>query len=196
MPQKVLIGVWVAWIVSWWVVALWTDRVTKRLDARTEVLYRLPTLVAVLLLFGVVRWSGDVVWLRTPRHPGIAWMLVGLTIAGLAFTWWARIHLGRLWSVTVTRKKDHRVVNTGPYRLVRHPIYTGILFAALASTCMRGTLLAAIGYVVLVISFYIKARIEERFLRSELGRDAYDTYARQTPMLVPFLGKTITVAHV
>lgn len=188
MPQKVLISVWVVWLISWWVAAFWTDRVAKRLDASVELVYRLPTLVAVLLLFGVVRWSADPVWLRTARHPGLAWTLVGLTIAGLAFTWWARIHLGRLWSATVTRKKDHHIIDTGPYRLVRHPIYTGILFAALASACMRGTVLPMIGYVVLAVSFYIKARIEERFLRAELGHDAYDAYARRTPMLVPFLG--------
>lgn len=177
-----------AWFASWWIVAFWSDRTTKRLGATTELLYRVPTLVAVLLLFGAVKWSGDPVWLRAPRHPDIAWTLVGLTIAGFAFTWWARIHLGRLWSATVTRKKDHRVVDTGPYRLVRHPIYTGILLAALASACMRGTLLAATGFVVLVVSFYIKARLEERFLRRELGHDAYDAYARRTPMLMPFVG--------
>ena len=196
MPQKILNWVWGAWFVSWWVVAFWSDRVARRLNASTELLYRLPTLVAVVLLFGGVKWSGDLVWLRTPRHPGIAWTLVGLTIAGLAFTWWARIHLGRLWSATVTRKEDHRVVDTGPYRLVRHPIYTGILFAAVASACMRGTLLPAIGFVVLAISFYIKARLEERFLRAELGHDAYDGYARRTPMLVPFLGVRETSARV
>jgi len=196
MPQNILPWVWVAWLASWWVVAFWSDRAAKRLDAKAELLYRLPTLVAVLLLFGVVRWSGDPVWLRTPRHPGIAWTLIGLTIAGLAFTWWARIHLGRLWSATVTRKKDHHIVDTGPYRLVRHPIYTGILLAAFASACMRGTMLAAIGFLVLVISFYIKARIEERFLRAELGHDAYDAYARRTPMLVPFVGRSRASASV
>lgn len=188
--------VWAAWVASWWASAFWSDRAAKRLKASSEFLYRGLTIVAVLLLFGTVRWSGDLVWLPSFRHPALAWTLVGITIAGLAFTWWARIHLGRLWSATVGRKKDHRVVDTGPYHLVRHPIYTGILLAALASACMRGTLISATGFVVLVIAFYIKARLEEGFLRAELGHDAYEAYARRTPMLVPFAKQTRASTHV
>ena len=59
-------------------------------------------------------------------HDG-AVVLALLTIPGFLFAWWARLHLGRLWSGTVTRKADHRIVDTGPYAIVRHPIYTGLL---------------------------------------------------------------------
>jgi protein-S-isoprenylcysteine O-methyltransferase Ste14 len=60
-------------------------------------------------------------------------LLVGATVSGFAFSWWARIVLGRLWSSGVTRKTDHRIVTTGPYKVVRHPIYSGIIIAVLAS---------------------------------------------------------------
>jgi protein-S-isoprenylcysteine O-methyltransferase Ste14 len=115
------------------------------------------------------------------------WILVALTAAGLLFTWWARIQLGRLWSDWVVKKAGHHVVDTGPYRLVRHPIYSGLIFAAFATAIEKGTSFALLGVAFLTLAFYRKARREERFLRAELGENAYDAYARKTAMLVPFV---------
>ena len=108
-----------------------------------------------------------------------------LTVAGFLFCWWARLHLGRLWSGSITLKSDHRVVDTGPYRLVRHPIYTGLIMAALGMALEKATLLAFGGLALLVVGLWLKARFEEGFLRAELGRQAYDAYAARTPMLLP-----------
>jgi protein-S-isoprenylcysteine O-methyltransferase Ste14 len=113
------------------------------------------------------------------------WVLVAIAVAGFAFTWWARFHLGRLWSSSVSRKADHRIVDTGPYGIVRHPIYTGIIVASAATAAQRGTAPAWLGMALMTLGWYIKARLEERFLRDELGADAYDAYARRVPMLVP-----------
>jgi protein-S-isoprenylcysteine O-methyltransferase Ste14 len=67
------------------------------------------------------------------------WILVGLMAAGVLFTWWARIHLGRLWKDCVVKKAGHHVVDTGPYRLVRHPIYSGLIFASFSTAIKKGT---------------------------------------------------------
>ncbi|MDO8704451.1 MAG: isoprenylcysteine carboxylmethyltransferase family protein, partial [Sulfuricaulis sp.] len=116
------------------------------------------------------------------------WILVALTVVGFLFTWWARIHLGRLWSDWgVTKKAGHYVVNTGPYRLVRHPIYSGLILAAFATAIEKGTSFALLGAAVITLAFYTKARREERFLRAELGEGVYDAYATNTAMLVPFV---------
>jgi protein-S-isoprenylcysteine O-methyltransferase Ste14 len=96
------------------------------------------------------------------------------------------LHLGRLWSASVTRKEDHRVVDSGPYAIVRHPIYTGLLIAAVATAVIKGTPIAFVGVVLMTIAFVIKGRLEENFLREELGREAYDAYRKRVPMLVPF----------
>ena len=112
---------------------------------------------------------------------------MALIAAGIAFAWWARIHLGRLWSAQITRKADHHIVDTGPYGLTRHPIYTGMLIAVLATMAAKGTLLGIAGALLIAASFYVKARLEERFLREELGAEAYDGYSRRVPMLVPFV---------
>jgi protein-S-isoprenylcysteine O-methyltransferase Ste14 len=79
------------------------------------------------------------------------------------------------------------VVDTGPYALTRHPIYTGILFSIFATAAAIGRLDALIGAATITLGLWMKARLEERFLRAELGSAAYDDYARRTPMLVPFL---------
>jgi protein-S-isoprenylcysteine O-methyltransferase Ste14 len=113
--------------------------------------------------------------------------LAGLTAAGLLFTWWARIHLGRLWSNCVVKKAGHHVVDTGPYRLVRHPIYSRLIFAAFATAIERGTIFALLGVAIVTLAFYIKAGREERFLRAEPGENAYDAYARKTAMLEPLV---------
>ena len=115
------------------------------------------------------------------------WILIALTLAGLLFVWWARIHLGRLWSDWVVKKAGHHVVDTGPYRLVRHPIYSGLILAAFATAIEKGTSFALLGAATITLAFCTKARREERFLRAELGKDAYDAYARKTAMLVPFV---------
>jgi protein-S-isoprenylcysteine O-methyltransferase Ste14 len=109
-----------------------------------------------------------------------------MTISGFAVAWWARITLGRLWSGTVTRKVDHEIISAGPYRLVRHPIYSGLLLSVGATAALRGTMAAVLGAAAIGIGLFVKARVEERFLRSELGIEQYDGYARRVPMLVPF----------
>ena len=112
--------------------------------------------------------------------------MAALCITGFAFAWWARLHLGRLWSAFVTRKADHRIIDTGPYGIVRHPIYTGIILAALALAIVKGTVYAVAGTLLATLGFWIKARLEEGFLREQLGADAYDAYRRRVPMLLPF----------
>ena len=184
-PERALQAIWFGWWVSWLAAASWSDRAAKRPGAQQQIVYRLFAAAGAILLFGMYRHDPAVegfLW-RTPD--AIAWGLVVIAVAGLLFTWWARIHLGRLWSSAVGRKADHRIVDTGPYGIVRHPIYTGITLAASATAGLRGTVAAWAGAAVMTCGWYIKARLEERFLRAELGTVAYDDYSRRTPMLVP-----------
>jgi protein-S-isoprenylcysteine O-methyltransferase Ste14 len=120
-----------------------------------------------------------------PVSPIIGWLLASLAIFGFVFMWWARIHLGQLWSSSVTRKEHHHVVDTGPYAIVRHPIYTGLLIAIVATMLMRGTIITLTGSAIIAVGIYVKACVEEEFLRQQLG-ESYDAYAQHVPMLVPF----------
>lgn len=183
-PASALLFLWLFWVVSWGIAAAWSDRSAKRAGSMREVPYNIVSLIGVLLLFAFYRRPRVILW-RMERPA--AWGLFALALVGLCFTWWARLHLGRLWSRWVARKADHRIIQTGPYALVRHPIYTGVSLALIAAAVMLGTLFACLGAALIVLSFYMKARLKERFLRDELGADAYDEYARRVPMLVPFV---------
>ena len=96
------------------------------------------------------------------------------------------MHLGALWLGFVTTKADHRVIDTGPYRWVRHPIYTGVISTAFWTACVRATPSALCGFGLIAASFWITARMEETFLQSELGQVVYDAYRQRTPMLLPW----------
>ena len=189
LPETAIRTTWLAWWVSWLAAAAWSDRAVKRPQTRHQIIYRLLAGLGAVLLFGMYPHDlrVEMILWRTPF--ALAWSMVAVVLAGLLFTWWARIHLGRLWSISVTRKADHHVVDTGPYGIVRHPIYSGIILASLATAAMRGTTLAWLGAVVMTTGWVIKARLEEEFLRDQLGAETYGEYARRVPMLVPGPGR-------
>ena len=183
-PWRMIGVAWAIWALSWFAEALWTRRTAARADAGEEFVYRIISAIGVILLFGF--W--DFAQLRSGWSVSItlAWAMFALVVIGMAFTWWARLHLGTLWSSTVTRKEDHRIVDTGPYALVRHPIYTGLLLSGFATAIARGTVESMLGAVIVLAGFWIKARLEERFLSQDLGPD-YAAYRTRVKMLVPFL---------
>jgi len=197
-PDTAIFLVWDIWIVTWLAAALWANRTVKRAGFGREWPYRVIALAGfVLLLFTVIHAShgrvsfgapwdilGNHLW--PPPPLALGWAMVVLAIVGILFAWWARIYLGRLWSGSITRKEGHRVVDTGPYAIVRHPIYTGILTAAVATAIVTGTVHTVLGAFLLIIAYWMKARLEERFLREELGPENYDSYRRRVPMLLPF----------
>jgi protein-S-isoprenylcysteine O-methyltransferase Ste14 len=189
-PVSAIGFVWIAWFVSWLLAAAWSNPSVKQPEAGRSVPYRLIVIIGIILLAGLYphRFSSELILWRS----GIAfgWAMVALTVAGFLFMWWARIHLGKLWSSEVRIKADHHIVDTGPYGLVRHPIYTGIIVSGFASAILRGTVAGFIGASLMTISWYLKARLEEQFLREQLGAESYDAYSSRVPMLVPFLKRS------
>jgi protein-S-isoprenylcysteine O-methyltransferase Ste14 len=180
------------WAISWGVASIWNRRVAARPTTLEQATHLIPTVIGgAIIAFGMrVRLAGayhviggQPLW--DVSRP-IGWALFAFAVAGFAFCWWARLTLGDLWSSTVTRKDGHTIVERGPYRLVRHPIYTGIIAAFLSLTLQVGTPAAFLGLALLIFGFWLKARLEERFLMRELGEAAYADYRRRTPMLMPF----------
>jgi protein-S-isoprenylcysteine O-methyltransferase Ste14 len=186
-PQQAIFYAWDAFAASWFLAAIWSDRAAARAPLKEQILYWAITGLGAYMLLVVPVKPGPGPGRLWVMDEAAGWIPVAAAVAGFGFCWWARLHLGRLWSGTVTRKADHRIVETGPYGLVRHPIYTGLILAALSSAVLRATLLCFAGFVLMTLGFWIKARLEERFLRQALGAEAYDAYSQRTPMLVPFL---------
>jgi protein-S-isoprenylcysteine O-methyltransferase Ste14 len=140
--------------------------------------------VIIVVLILLVR-SGDLRNGHLNSNPERAAIGILLFAIGLGFAIWARLHIGRNWGTPMSKKDDPELVTSGPYRLVRHPIYTGILLAgvgtavALNWTWMFVTVLAG-------IYFIYSATVEERYLVEQFP-DAYPMYRRATKMLVPFI---------
>ena len=190
-PQFAAYGLWMLFLVSWYAAMLWTAKAVTRESQLHRLLYFLAYAVGFAFLFSRPEWfrAGGRLGFLQPLWR-LDWVLGGILLvaqlAAFAFAWWARLHLGRLWSGMLTIREGHKVIDTGPYRLVRHPIYTGFIGACWTLALIKATPAALGGAAILALVMAIKAKNEESFLRRELGSHAYDDYARRTPMLIPF----------
>jgi protein-S-isoprenylcysteine O-methyltransferase Ste14 len=184
-PAVVLEIIWIAWLASWVAASFWTGRTQKEAATLETWTYRAAMIVGGILL---VPWTAQFLNERPIWNVGVrgTYLLAVIMLAGLLFTWWARIYLGPLWSSVISRKEDHLIVDTGPYALVRHPIYTGLIVALIATGLAEATVTGLIGAALIILGVWLKAWTEERFLRIELGPE-YEAYCRRVPMLVPFL---------
>jgi protein-S-isoprenylcysteine O-methyltransferase Ste14 len=182
--QQAFYIVWAAWLTYWGVAAIRTKRTRYRESVASRLLHIVPLLVGVALL-AVPRIAGSWLMLRF-LPPSPAWFLFGLvlTILGLAVSVYARVWLGRNWSGIVTLKQDHELIRGGPYRRVRHPIYTGILLAVLGSALAEGQWRALLALVLITAAFLRKIKVEERVLTEQFG-DAYRQYQAEVSALLP-----------
>jgi protein-S-isoprenylcysteine O-methyltransferase Ste14 len=182
-------GVWMLWLIYWGVSAIGVKPAARVESSASRFgKYALPIMVAVWLLWD---WHG---WLQgtfldrrfLPARLWIVWLGFYVTVAGLVFTCWARVILGRNWSGVVQLKQDHELIVRGPYSIVRHPIYTGLLLAFLGSAMAVGMWRALLATAIVGFSFWRKLRLEERWL-CELFGDQYRDYMSRVKALVPWV---------
>ena len=177
---------WILWLVYWIAMA----RATKETARRESLASRLSH--HVLLLAGGISLGAPHILgptLEASFHDRSSWwllMAIALVAAGLGFSVAARTWLGRNWSAEVTIKSNHELVRSGPYALVRHPIYSGVVLALCGTALAIGNGRAVVGLVLLVVGFVQKLRIEERFMTEQFG-EAYAQYRTEVPALVPYL---------
>lgn len=182
-----LIGVlWIAWLAYWGVASIGTKTTVRVQRGLARTLYLVPLIVAALLLFEPLRLGAVLdarIYARSPEAALIGLIVVAI---GLAFAVWARLHLGTNWSGEVTIKKDHELVQSGPYRLVRHPIYTGLTLALLGTAVALGEWRGLLAVIIAAASFWWKLNLEERWMMEIFG-DEYRQYQSRTAALIPFL---------
>jgi len=179
----------VAWIAALivWLLGSMTAKATVRSQSVTSRLLELaPILIGVLIL------RGDRFLLRSlsarfvPATPTWQDLGVALTVAGVAFAIWSRFYLGRNWSAKVTVKEDHELIRSGPYSIVRHPIYSGFLLGLLGTVIYGGQWKGLVALALVLISWKIKTSREESFMESEFG-EQYVQYRHDVKSLVPFI---------
>ena len=179
-------AMWLIFALYW----LWGWRRVKGAQRKEAILprlvkYWLPLVIAIALI-GPGDWFGSS-WLHARMYPASAAIAVLgslLTLFGVAFACWARYVLGRNWSSVVQVKQDHELIQSGPYRWVRHPIYTGLLLAFLGTAMAIGEWRGLICVVIVAVSFWFKLKLEERWMRENFGA-AYESYMLRTKALIP-----------
>lgn len=184
-PAAAIVAAWLVWLVTWILAAGWSARTAAHHDLGAVSPSRVLTFGAIVM-FVMSYWPAQwaVVWIASDIA---AWSAFAFALAGFMFAWAARLHLGPLWSMTAAPTEEHRIVDTGPYGIVRHPVYAGLLLSAWATALQLGRIEALAGALVLTAALSLRAKLEERFLRADLGDAAYSAYRARVPMLIPFL---------
>ena len=181
--DRVIGALWLAWIAYWVASARGVKPARRRETLASRAGHALPLIAAAALL----AWPAWPDWMSRRWLPGAALRAPAgavLAAAGLALTVWARRALGGNWSGIVTVKQNHELVLAGPYRYVRHPIYSGLLLAFAGSALARGDWRGLLALLIAWLALWRKWRLEERFMRETFG-SAYADYAARTPAVIP-----------
>ncbi len=184
-------GVGYAWMVFGilWLLAAFTSKRTVQRQTDGSRLFQVGlALLGFTLVFNFYHWfvSGWLVARIIPQEMPYAIAGAALVLAGMLFCVWARVILGTNWSGTVTIKEDHQLIQNGPYQIVRHPIYTGLLIALLGTAFVFGLARCFMGVLVVGLALWLKSQTEERFMLQQFG-EQYAHYRKEVRALIPFV---------
>jgi protein-S-isoprenylcysteine O-methyltransferase Ste14 len=186
MGAWLLGAVWVAFMVLQGRAARRAAPTERRAQDRLYPLNLLAVVVGLVLMLTSVGDLGVLGIRVLPDTPGWFWTGFAITVLGLALAVWARQRLGPFWASAIEIKTGHRLIQDGPYRLVRHPIYAGIMLGALGSGIADCDLGGSAGFAVIAASFLAKLRREERFIAENFG-DEFQSWRKRTWALIPFV---------
>ena len=178
-------GPWIVFVAYWLLGALRTRRTaqTESFASRYGILFL--EIFGFALLFLDQAETGMLGQRVVPRTFALAATGVALTWAGIALALWARWHLGQYWSARITIKEDHKLIRTGPYARLRHPIYSGLDLAVIGSAITIDQWRCVFGVSLIVAGYWIKARREEAILTAQFGED-FQEHCRHTGFLLPW----------
>ncbi|HEY3660688.1 MAG TPA: isoprenylcysteine carboxylmethyltransferase family protein [Candidatus Udaeobacter sp.] len=182
----IISGCWLVFVAVWLIAAASTKRTVYRETQTQRLRYWVLLVVACLLLIYSRKLPYALSFRIIPDSTAIACAAAALCVVGLAFAIWARVTLGRNWSGVVTLKEEHELVQRGPYRFVRHPIYTGILAMFFATALSQGRWSGFLGTLLMFASFWIKLRDEEKLMLQQF-RDQYRAYQQRVKCIIPFV---------
>jgi protein-S-isoprenylcysteine O-methyltransferase Ste14 len=177
---------WITFGIVWLLAAISTKRSVYRENRIERLRYSIALVAGCFLLFRGDRMAYPLNMRVIVQMNAIALIAVILCVAGLVFCIWARITLGRNWSGTITLKEKHELIVRGPYRFVRHPIYTGLLAMVVATVIIVGHVAAIVGAVLVFASFWIKLSSEEEVMLKQFP-DQYAAYRQRVRRLIPFV---------
>lgn len=176
---------WAAYLI-YWSLAAQRVKAAVRVEDTGPRLQRLALMTVAVLLLSLPHTFAllDARWL--PHNEWSFWLGAAITAAGLAFSVCGRVYLGSNWSREVTVKQGHELITSGPYALVRHPIYTGLLAGILGTAVVQGRFRSIVALLLMYVCLQTKLKLEERFMREQFGA-AYEEYSRRTAALIPYI---------
>jgi len=175
---------WLAIFILWAILSFAVKQtVGSRSDARARVSVWF-VMVAWLILFNRNLRPGILGERFLPAGPAAKYIGLALTVVGLGFAVWARFAIGRNWGGMITVQQDHKLMQRGPYAIVRHPIYSGFMLATLGTAIILGEIGGLISVALIVISWGYKARLEETLMVEQFGAE-YEDYRRHVRALIP-----------
>jgi protein-S-isoprenylcysteine O-methyltransferase Ste14 len=183
-PQQFVDASWVLFGLYWLVSAFSAKKTEKREPSAERLGHMILMAAGYILLFQSNGNWGLLNHRFLPDLPWIAWLGAVITFVGVLFAIWARWNLGRNWSAAVTIKQGHQIIRTGPYAYIRHPIYTGMLVGVVGSALTAGEYRGLLALAIILLSFYRKARKEEKFLASNFGQPFLE-HKRRTGFFLP-----------
>ena len=186
LALNIISGCWTLFAVIWLLAAFATKKSVYRESRAQRLRYVIPILLGGFLLAKGHRLSDPLNHRVIPHVDALAWIGVALCVAGLGFCIWARFTLGRNWSGVVTLKGGHELITSGPYALVRHPIYTGLLTMFVATVIVLGHVAGIIGMPFVFASFWIKLRYEEKLMLKQFP-EQYAAYQKRVKRIILFI---------
>ncbi len=179
---------WLSWTTVWAAWAVGSKLTIRRESLRSRLAYHVLLLAGAVLLAFSDRGGRWLAVRLLPRNALGVWIVTAAVAAGLVFAIAARAYIGRNWSASVTVKSGHELIRTGPYRFVRHPIYTGMLLAFVGTAVVLGDVRGMVALVLVTWSFLLKIGVEERFMADQFPQE-YAGYKARTPALIPGLAR-------
>lgn len=185
-PIRIITGIWVALGILWLIGVAGVKRAERSQSTGSRMEQLGMMIAAFLLLIDSRLRIGFLAWRFLPASSATSDAGLAMVILGAAFAAWARICLGANWSARVTLKEGHELIRTGPYALVRHPIYSGLLLAVLGTAVAIGRIGCLVAFALAVIGWRMKWRTEERFMSEQFGTQ-YEIYRKEVKGLIPWV---------
>jgi protein-S-isoprenylcysteine O-methyltransferase Ste14 len=186
LAKSIISACWGVFVVVWLLAAIFTKRTVYHQSGAQRLRYLIPIVLSWFLIFRGYRLGPPFNVHIIPETDAILVAAAVLCLCGLGMCLWARAVLGRNWSGTITLKENHELIVRGPYRLVRHPIYTGLLAMLIATAMEQGHIAGMIGLALTFISFWIKLNNEEELMREQFP-DQYAAYQERVKRIIPFI---------
>jgi protein-S-isoprenylcysteine O-methyltransferase Ste14 len=186
LAKSMISASWGIFFVVWVLAAIFTKRTVYHQSGVRHLRYMIPIALGCFLVFRGYRLRPPFNTHLIPQTDAILVAAAILCLCGLGFCLWARAVLGRNWSGTVTLKEDHELIVRGPYRLVRHPIYSGLLAMLIATWMEQGHIAGMTGLVLVFVSFWIKLNYEEELMRKQFPKQ-YADYQERVKRIIPFI---------